>query len=56
MSTDKKNDTAAEVNTAANWLLDLTLDHVNALTPYESARRLFAGSGADTEPVWLNAN
>jgi histidinol-phosphate aminotransferase len=56
MSTDKKNDTAAEVNTAANWLLDLTLDHVNALTPYESARRLFAGSGADTEQVWLNAN
>jgi len=39
-----------------NWLSDLTVEHVNALTPYESARRLFAGSGADAEQVWLNAN
>lgn len=55
MSTDQK-DMTSEVNTTANWLLDLTQEHVNALTPYESARRLFAGSGADTEQVWLNAN
>jgi len=47
---------ASDINTTANWLSDLTLDHVNALTPYESARRLFAGSGADTGQVWLNAN
>lgn len=55
MSTDQK-DMASEANMTANWLLDLTLDHVNALTPYESARRLFAGSGADAKQVWLNAN
>jgi histidinol-phosphate aminotransferase len=55
MSTDQI-DKASEVNIATDWLLELTLNHVNALTPYESARRLFAGSGADTEQVWLNAN
>jgi histidinol-phosphate aminotransferase len=55
MSTEHKN-RVSEINTTANWLSDLALDHVNALTPYESARRLFAGSGADTGQVWLNAN
>jgi len=55
MSKQPKN-SDGEINTKVNWLLDLTLDHVNALTPYESARRLFAGSGADTQQVWLNAN
>jgi histidinol-phosphate aminotransferase len=55
MNTEQKN-RASDINTTANWLSDLTLDHVNALTPYESARRLFAGSGADTGQVWLNAN
>jgi histidinol-phosphate aminotransferase len=39
-----------------NWLSKLTASHVKALTPYESARRLFAGSGADAEQIWLNAN
>jgi histidinol-phosphate aminotransferase len=38
------------------WLTQLTVDYVNALTPYESARRLFAGSGADAEQIWMNAN
>jgi histidinol-phosphate aminotransferase len=40
----------------SDWLSKLTVEHINALTPYESARRLFAGSGADTKQVWLNAN
>lgn len=40
----------------SDWLNTITVDHVSALTPYESARRLFAGSGADAEQVWLNAN
>jgi histidinol-phosphate aminotransferase len=52
----KQKDKGNEINTTANWLSDLTLEHVNRLTPYESARRLFAGSGADTGHVWLNAN
>jgi histidinol-phosphate aminotransferase len=52
----KQKDKGNEINTTANWLSDLTLEHVNKLTPYESARRLFAGSGADTGHVWLNAN
>jgi histidinol-phosphate aminotransferase len=55
MSTEHKN-RVSEINTTANWLSDLTLEHVNKLTPYESARRLFARSGADTGHVWLNAN
>ncbi len=42
--------------TTAKWLSELTLAHVNALTPYESARRLFAGSGADEKQICLNAN
>lgn len=37
-------------------LSKLTAAHVNVLTPYESARRLFASSGADADQVWLNAN
>jgi histidinol-phosphate aminotransferase len=48
--------TAMSESTTSDWLTNLTVDHVNALTPYESARRLFAGSGADSEQVWLNAN
>ncbi|MBF7073289.1 histidinol-phosphate transaminase [Glaciecola sp. MH2013] len=40
----------------SNWLTELTVDYVNELKPYESARRLFAGSGADAEQVWMNAN
>ncbi|MFT6329771.1 MAG: histidinol-phosphate aminotransferase [Bermanella sp.] len=55
MNTKQKN-RGNEINTTANWLLDLSLEHVNKLTPYESARRLFAGSGTDTGHVWLNAN
>ncbi len=39
----------------ANWLELLTSEHVRNLTPYESARRLFAASQGQ-ERVWLNAN
>lgn len=43
-----------------NWLQALCNDHVNKLTPYESARRLFSASddSNDNEQarVWLNAN
>lgn len=39
----------------ADWLDDLTTEHVRELTPYESARRLFAASEGQTR-VWLNAN
>ena len=39
----------------ANWLDQLTANHVRDLTPYESARRLFAASEGQ-ERVWLNAN
>lgn len=52
----KQKDRGNEINTTENWLLDLTLEHVNKLTPYESARRLFASSGGDAGHVWLNAN
>lgn len=38
-----------------DWLQNLTCDHVRNLTPYESARRLFAASEGQ-ERVWLNAN
>jgi histidinol-phosphate aminotransferase len=47
---------STEVMNGHDWLSELTVGHVNALTPYESARRLFAGSGADSKQVWLNAN
>jgi histidinol-phosphate aminotransferase len=40
----------------SKWLEALTVNYVNELTPYESARRLFAGSGADAKQVWMNAN
>lgn len=39
----------------ANWLEQLTTSHVRELTPYESARRLFAASEGESR-VWLNAN
>jgi len=39
----------------ADWLKQLTTSHVRELTPYESARRLFAASEGQTR-VWLNAN
>jgi len=39
----------------ANWLEQLTSEHVRDLTPYESARRLFAASQGQ-QRVWLNAN
>ncbi|MGB3727206.1 MAG: histidinol-phosphate transaminase [Glaciecola sp.] len=38
-----------------NWLTHLTSEHVRELTPYESARRLFAASQGQ-QSVWLNAN
>ncbi|MFW8589197.1 histidinol-phosphate transaminase [Glaciecola sp. 2405UD65-10] len=38
-----------------NWLTQLTSEHVRDLTPYESARRLFAASQGQ-QRVWLNAN
>jgi histidinol-phosphate aminotransferase len=40
----------------SQWLEALTVEYVNELTPYESARRLFAGSGADAKQIWMNAN
>ena len=42
----------------SKWLENLTVDHVNQLTPYESARRLFsaADSSNDVKRVWMNAN
>lgn len=39
----------------SDWLLQLTSEHVRELTPYESARRLFAASEGQ-QRVWLNAN
>lgn len=39
----------------SNWLEQLTVEHVRNLTPYESARRLFAASEGQ-QRVWLNAN
>jgi histidinol-phosphate aminotransferase len=39
----------------ADWLEKLTAKHVRSLTPYESARRLFAASEGQSR-VWLNAN
>lgn len=39
----------------ADWLETLTSEHVRSLTPYESARRLFAASQGQ-QRVWLNAN
>lgn len=39
----------------ANWLETLSCEHVRTLTPYESARRLFA-AGDGQQRVWLNAN
>lgn len=39
----------------SNWLTQLTSEHVRDLTPYESARRLFAASQGQ-QRVWLNAN
>ncbi|MFT6269168.1 MAG: histidinol-phosphate aminotransferase [Alphaproteobacteria bacterium] len=39
----------------ADWLEQLTSEHVRNLTPYESARRLFAASEGQ-QRVWLNAN
>lgn len=39
----------------ANWLEQLTTRHVRELTPYESARRLFAASEGQ-QRIWLNAN
>ncbi|MDT0594735.1 histidinol-phosphate transaminase [Glaciecola petra] len=43
-----------------NWLSSLCNDHVNKLTPYESARRLFSASedasNSGQTKVWLNAN
>jgi histidinol-phosphate aminotransferase len=38
-----------------DWLSQLTSQHVQTLTPYESARRLFAASEGQ-QRVWLNAN
>ncbi len=38
-----------------NWLDKITASHVRSLTPYESARRLFASSGHQSR-VYLNAN
>ena len=40
---------------STNWLQDICNEHVNALTPYESARRLFSASEG-VQRVWLNAN
>lgn len=34
----------------------LLCDNVKALTPYESARRLFAAGNGEVEQIWLNAN
>jgi histidinol-phosphate aminotransferase len=39
----------------ADWLEQLSTEHVRNLTPYESARRLFAASEGQQQ-VWLNAN
>jgi histidinol-phosphate aminotransferase len=39
----------------ADWLEQLTTQHVQDLTPYESARRLFVASEGQ-QRVWLNAN
>lgn len=38
-----------------DWLSSLTCEHLRELTPYESARRLFAASEGQ-QRVWLNAN
>ena len=38
-----------------DWLEQITAEHVRSLTPYESARRLFAASEGQ-QRVWLNAN
>lgn len=40
----------------SNLVEKLLCDNVKALTPYESARRLFAAGSADVEQIWLNAN
>lgn len=37
------------------WLDQLIPKHVQALTPYESARRLFSSSGSEKR-IWMNAN
>ncbi|MBT1449896.1 histidinol-phosphate transaminase [Glaciecola sp. XM2] len=41
----------------SKWLENITNDHVLALTPYESARRLFSSEqNQSAGQVWLNAN
>jgi len=45
-----------------DWLSDLTSPHVQQLTPYESARRLFSAADSSAQDVtkskrvWMNAN